>query len=139
MASIVRTISNGAIMLALQFGIPVPPYSRDSGLIVETVGRRSGRPRRNPVGYLEQDGRIIVVAEHGANADWVRNALAAGGRLRVFHRGVWKPATLRVLDADPELYLERMDRRHAAAVRRFGSMPAAVEITLTAPAGEARG
>jgi uncharacterized protein YacL len=47
--------------LSLLAGIPRPPYTRANALIVETVGRRSGKRRRIPVGYLDDGGRIIVV------------------------------------------------------------------------------
>jgi len=126
--NIVRSMSNAAVMAGLRLGLPVAPYTRANGLIVETVGRRSGKRRRTPVGYAEEDGRIIVVVENGARADYVRNALAHEGRLRVFHRGAWKDARLRLLEDDPEPYLQRMSRTHAAAVRRFGSELRAAEI-----------
>jgi deazaflavin-dependent oxidoreductase (nitroreductase family) len=116
-------------MFALRFGLPAPPYSRSNAVIIETLGRRSGERRRTPVGYLEEDGRIIIVAENGARAHYVRNALARGGQLRVFHRGLWREATLRLLDDDPESYLARMSSAHASLVRRLGSDLRVVEIT----------
>lgn len=38
-------------------------------LVLETVGRRSGRSRRTPLLYLEDDGRYVVVASNGG-ANW---------------------------------------------------------------------
>jgi deazaflavin-dependent oxidoreductase (nitroreductase family) len=121
-------IANAVTKLALLAGIPRPPYNRDNALIVETRGRRSGKRRRLPVGYLEDGGRIIVVVEDGSRAQWVRNALADGGRLRMFFRGAWRSARLQVLDADPETYLKRMHRVHAAFVRREASTPGVIEL-----------
>jgi F420H(2)-dependent quinone reductase len=49
-------------------------------LVLETVGRRSGRPRRTPLLYVEDDGRYIVVASNGgANWEpaWLLNLRAA--------------------------------------------------------------
>jgi hypothetical protein len=43
-------IANAVTKLALLVGIPRPPYTRENALIVETVGRRSGKRRRIPVG-----------------------------------------------------------------------------------------
>jgi hypothetical protein len=80
------------------------------------------------VGYLDDGGRVVVVVEDGRRADWVRNALANKGLLRIHLRGIRRPARLRVLDADPETYLRRMNRVHAGFVRMESSTPAVVEI-----------
>jgi deazaflavin-dependent oxidoreductase (nitroreductase family) len=125
--AIVR-IANAATNLALLAGIPRPPYNRGNALIVETIGRRSGKRHRIPVGYLDDGGRIIVVVEDGSRSHWVRNSLADGGRLRIFFRGAWRLARLQVLDADPEMYLKRMNRVHAAFVRSEASTPGVVEL-----------
>lgn len=123
-------MANAMTNLALIMGIPRPPYTRENALIVETVGRRSGKPHRIPVGYLDDDGRIIVVVEDGARANWVRNAVARDGRLRVHFRGGWRDARLRMLDEDPESYLTRMNRVHAGFVRLEASTPGVAEIVL---------
>ena len=121
-------IANAVTTFAIIAGIPRPPYTRANALVVETVGRRSGKRRRLPVGYLDDGGRIIVVVEDGARAQWVRNALANDGRLRVHLRGAWHVARLRMLDADPETYLRRMNRVHAGFVRMESTVPGVVEI-----------
>jgi len=106
-------IANAITNVALLAGIARPPYTRRNALVIETVGYRSGKRRRIPVGYLDDGGRIIVVVEHGLHAQWVRNALADDGRLRIHLRGAWRPARLRIVDGDPEAYLRRMNRVHA--------------------------
>jgi deazaflavin-dependent oxidoreductase (nitroreductase family) len=121
-------IANELTKLSLLVGIPRPPYTRANALIIETVGQRTGKRRRIPVGYLDDGGRIIVVVEDGSRALWVRNALADDGRLRVHLRGKWRQARLRILDADPQSYLRRMNRVHAAFVRLESTTPAVVEI-----------
>jgi len=121
-------IANAVTKFALLVGIPRPPYTRENALIAETVGRRSGKRRRIPVGYLDDGGRIIVVVEDGSRAQWVRNALENDGRLRIHLRGAWRSARLRILDADPDSYLGRMNRVHAAFVRVESTTPAVVEI-----------
>src|SRR5205814_7512191 len=121
-------LANAVTNLALLVGIPRPPYTRRNALIVETVGRRSGKRHRVPVGYLDEGNRLIVVVEDGVRAHWVRNALANDGRLRIHLRGAWRPARLRVLDAEPERCLRRMSRVHAAFVRLESSTPGVVEI-----------
>jgi deazaflavin-dependent oxidoreductase (nitroreductase family) len=124
-----RGAAEAANALTIRLGVPRPPYSRRNAVVVETVGRRSGRPRRIPLGYVEEDGRLVIVVEHGERAHWVRNALADGGRLRVHLRGRWRAATLRVVPGDPEAYLRRMNRVHAWFVRRHSTTPGLVEIT----------
>jgi deazaflavin-dependent oxidoreductase (nitroreductase family) len=128
--SAVVRIANAITNFAILAGIPRPPYNRRNALVVETVGRRSGKRRRVPVGYLDDGGRIIVVVEDGVKAHWVRNSLADDGRLRIYLRGEWRAARLRVLDADPEAYLVRMNRVHAAFVRNESSTPGVVELLL---------
>jgi hypothetical protein len=49
-------IANAITKLALLAGIPRPPYNRGNALIVETIGCRSGKRRRIPVGYLDDGG-----------------------------------------------------------------------------------
>jgi deazaflavin-dependent oxidoreductase (nitroreductase family) len=116
-------------MWSLRLGLPSPPYTRRNAIIVETIGRRSGKRRRVPVGFLEEDCKLIVVAEDGLSTSWVRNALDRERRLRVFFRGRWRDARLEPRPGDPEVYLRRMNKTHAAFVRMESSIPELVEIT----------
>jgi deazaflavin-dependent oxidoreductase (nitroreductase family) len=124
----IARLANAVTNLALLASIPRPPYTRGNALIVETVGRRSGKRRRVPVGYLDEGGRVLVVVEDGLGAHWVRDALANDGRFRIHLRGAWRSARLRILDAEPETYLRQMNRVHAAFVRNESSTPGVVEI-----------
>ena len=123
-------VANALTIWAIRLGIPRPPYTRGNAIIVETVGRLSGRRRRIPVGYVQDGDNLVVVAERGAGADWVRNALAREGGLRVFYKGRWRDAHLRLLEGNPEDYLQRMNKLHAALVRRHSTTPQPVEITV---------
>ena len=125
---LVVRIANAVTKLALLAGIPRPPYTRSNALIVETIGRQSGKRRRVPVGYLDDRGHIIIVVEDGSRSDWVRNTLANDGRLRIHFRGDWHAARLLFIDADPESYLCRMNRVHATFVRIESTTPAVVEV-----------
>ncbi len=127
---LVDRVANVLTIQAVLLGIPRPPYTRSNAIVVETAGRRTGRRHRVPVGFVEEEGKLIVVAEDGAHAGWVRNALGPGGRLRVHLRGKWRGARLRMLEGDPEPYLQRMTKLHAYFVRRHSSTPQAVEITV---------
>lgn len=124
-----RRLGNPLRMWPLRLGLPSPPYHRGNAIIVETIGHRSGGRRRAPVGFLEEDGKLIVVAEDGLATAWVRNALGKDGRLRVFFHGKWCGARLEPGAGDPEVYLRRMNKTHAAFVRMESSHLAIIEIT----------
>jgi len=115
-------------MWSLRLGLPSPPYTRRNAIIIETIGRRSGKRRMVPVGFLEEDGKLIVVAEDGLASSWVCNALDREGQLRIFFRGNWRDARLKPRPGDPEVYLRRMTKIHAALVRMESSTPELVEI-----------
>jgi deazaflavin-dependent oxidoreductase (nitroreductase family) len=53
---------------------------------LEVPGRRSGVPRRTTLVQAEHDGRRYLVSLTG-EAEWVRNARAAGGRVVLARRG----------------------------------------------------
>lgn len=73
---------------AIRAGLPLPLITPSVAIVVETVGRRTGTTRSTPLAYAEvDDGTLWVVAEQGTREDWLRNALADGGRLRLWLRG----------------------------------------------------
>jgi deazaflavin-dependent oxidoreductase (nitroreductase family) len=45
-------------------------------VLLETVGRRSGEPRRTAVGFVAEPDGSLVVAAGSADADWAANLLA---------------------------------------------------------------
>lgn len=54
---------------------------------LEVQGRRSGKTRANVVTWVEYDGHRYLVSMLGPEAEWVRNARAAGGAATIRHRG----------------------------------------------------
>jgi deazaflavin-dependent oxidoreductase (nitroreductase family) len=108
----------------------------DTGLlrgwaIIETTGRKSGRPRRTAVGNGLQGDTFWIVAEHGRRAGYVRN-IEADPRVRVNVRGRWHSGTARPLpDDDPHERQRRIGRRlNAAAVRAMGTELLSVRVDL---------
>lgn len=100
-------------------------------VVIETVGRVSGRRRRNVVG-MHVDGDVgWVVAEQGRHAGYVRN-LEANPSIRVRVRRRWHRATATIVDGDdPQVRLDSFAmERHAAAVRRFGTDLLTVRIDI---------
>lgn len=102
-------------------------------VLVETVGRRSGKRRRTVVGAHRDDGVVWIVAEHGRHAGWVVNFEAADGAVRIRTRARWHDAQAEVLDGDdPAARLATWGRPgHARAVRTFGTDLTTVRVVLT--------
>jgi deazaflavin-dependent oxidoreductase (nitroreductase family) len=115
---------------------PIVTIGVDTGLlrgwaIIETTGRKSGRPRRTAVGNGLQGDTFWIVAEHGRRAGYVRN-IEADPRVRVNVRGRWRSGTARPLpDDDPHERQRRIGRRlNAAAVRAMGTELLSVRVDL---------
>lgn len=99
--------------------------------LIETLGRRTGRRRRNVVGVHLENDTAWIVAEQGRHAGYVRN-LEARPDVRLRLRGRWRSGRAEVVpDDDPEARLDSFERRgHAAAVRRFGTDLLTVRVEL---------
>ena len=99
--------------------------------VLETVGRRSGEPRRTPVGNGLDGDTFWIVAEHGRRAGYVRN-IEANPRVRVRLGRRWRSGTARVLpDDDPRERQRLIGRRlNAIAVRAMGTELLTVRIDL---------
>lgn len=100
-------------------------------LLLETTGRKTGKTRRTVVGYTGAGPTLLVVAEQGRYAGYVRN-LEASPHVRVRVHRRWHPATAAVVDGDdPVARLETFgDERHAGLVRKFGTSLLTVRIDL---------
>ena len=89
--------------------------------LLETTGRRSGLPRRTPVGGRIIDGTFWMVSEYGDKAQYVRN-IKADPRVRVRVGGSWHTGTAHLLpDDDPRARLKLLPRLNSAAVRAVGT------------------
>ena len=100
--------------------------------VLETRGRRTGKPRTTPVGNgLEAGGdRFWIVAEHGVRSGYVQN-IQADSRVRLKVGRRWRTGTAHVLmDDDPLRRQESMPSRNASAVRRFGTDLLTIRIDL---------
>jgi deazaflavin-dependent oxidoreductase (nitroreductase family) len=89
-----KYVFNPVVRGLFRLGLPAPGTA-----ILETTGRKSGRPRRNPVTNGLDDGVFWIVAEHGRRASYVRNIEANPHvRLRIGRR--WRKGTARLLPDD---------------------------------------
>ena len=102
---------------------------RDQALL-ETVGRRSGLPRRTPVGGRIHDASFWLVSNHGRQSDYVRN-LAANPDVRLLHRGRWYTGVAHILDDDDaRRRLEQLPRIPSFFVRLLGTNLTTIRIDL---------
>lgn len=88
-----------------------PVVSRMAGhvpwyALLETRGRRSGRPRRNPVGDGLRGDEFWIVSDHGFASAYVRN-IQRDPRVRVFTHGRWRTGMAIPLPDDDPLARQR--------------------------------
>ena len=115
---------NPFVKAASNTGVPLPGI-----VILETIGRKSGRPRRTPVGKAVDGDTLWIVAEH-RKGSYVRNIEANPGvRVRVGRR--WRTGTAHVLPDDDWRERQRgMPSLNAASVRLMASDPVTVRVDL---------
>ncbi|MFN2617142.1 MAG: nitroreductase/quinone reductase family protein [Thermoleophilaceae bacterium] len=126
---------NPLVRAAAEAGLPLPGV-----VILETTGRKSGLPRRTPVGKAVEGDTLWVVAEHGRRAGYVRN-IEANPRVRVRLGRRWREGTAYALpDDDPRARQRRMPNRlNSALVRAMGSELLTLRIDLDPPGSRPAG
>jgi deazaflavin-dependent oxidoreductase (nitroreductase family) len=99
--------------------------------LLETTGRKSGLPRRIPIGNGLRGDRFWIVTEHGHRAAYVRN-IEADPRVRVKVGRRWYEGTAHILeDDDPEERMRVLGRRvNDAMVRLVGTEHVTIRIDL---------
>jgi deazaflavin-dependent oxidoreductase (nitroreductase family) len=83
----------------LAFVLRIPP---PGDALLETTGRRTGRPRVTPVCDCLEGDTFWIVAQGGRSSDYVRN-IEANPRVRVkgsLSRTGWRVGTAHILDDD---------------------------------------
>jgi deazaflavin-dependent oxidoreductase (nitroreductase family) len=106
--------------------------------LLETTGRKSGRPRRVPVGNGLRGDTFWIVSEHGRHSDYVKN-IEADPRVRVKVGRRWRTGTAHVLpDDDVEARMRMLNRpSNDRAVRIMGSDLLTIRIDLDPDTGAA--
>ena len=125
-------VFNRLVLAAVRAGLPTP-----SVVILETIGRRSGEPRRVPVTRLLEGDTLWIVTEHGRKAAYVRN-IEANPRVRVRAGRRWRTGTATLLpDYDWRSLQRRMPSKlSSATVRLMGTDHLTIRVDLD-PAGGA--
>ena len=99
-------------------------------VVLETIGRRSGKPRRTPIGGRLLDNRFWLVSDHGDASDYVRN-INCNNRVRLRLRGRWHTGTAYPLPSDdPHERLRGLPRFNSAIVRALGTDLLTIRIDL---------
>jgi deazaflavin-dependent oxidoreductase (nitroreductase family) len=130
-----KYLFNPPIKLLFWVGLVPPGYA-----LLETVGRKTGKIRRTPVGNGLLGKQFWIIAEHGRSAGYVRNiASNARVRLKVRHGlfARWRTGTGHLISDDNPIERQRWlasqlpsSARNAAAVRFFGTQLLTIRIDL---------
>jgi deazaflavin-dependent oxidoreductase (nitroreductase family) len=136
-----RYVLNPQMRLGLVLGLAPRAFA-----LLETIGRRSGKPRHTPIGNGLLGNTFWLVSEHGRGASYVRN-IEANPQVRVKIGRRWRAGRAHILlYDDPYARLEqlasilgRMRRLDAAILRAFvrwlETEPVTVRIDLDPPEG----
>jgi deazaflavin-dependent oxidoreductase (nitroreductase family) len=99
-------------------------------VVLETTGRKTGLPRRTPVGGRVVNRQFWLVAGDGETANYVRN-IKADNAVRLRIKGRWRRGTAVLLpDDDAALRLKQLPRFNSAMVRALGTTPLTVRVDL---------
>lgn len=113
--ALAKHVANPVMRRGVRLGI-----APDTTALLETTGRHSGKPRQTPVLNGLDDDTFWLIAEHGRDADYVRNLLA-DSRVRVKAGGSWRTGTAAVALFDDSLARRReIERRHGVMGRLDG-------------------
>jgi deazaflavin-dependent oxidoreductase (nitroreductase family) len=98
--------------------------------LLETTGRKSGKPRRAPIGGRLIDDRFWFISDHGEATGYVRNILKDNNvRLRI--HGRWRRGTAHLMPSDdPHVRLASLPRLNSALVRALGTDLMTVRVDL---------
>jgi deazaflavin-dependent oxidoreductase (nitroreductase family) len=129
----------------LAFALRVPP---PGDALLETTGRRTGRPRVTPVCDCLEGDTFWIVAQGGRRSDYVRN-IEADPRVRVkgsLSGGAWRAGLAHILDDDDPAErvraLSRGNRWRGVCLQAsaaMGTSPLTVRIDLAVDAARAAG
>ena len=98
--------------------------------LLETTGRKSGAPRRTPVGNGLRGNEFWIVTEHGWSSHYVKNIQADPNvRVRVGRR--WYAGVAHILeDDDPYERMRKLKRMNDVAVRAIGTQHLVIRVDL---------
>jgi deazaflavin-dependent oxidoreductase (nitroreductase family) len=99
--------------------------------LLETTGRKSGQPRRTPLGGSRDGDEFWFVSEFGEKSQYVQN-IKANPNVRVRLGGKWHNGTAHLVPADdPHERLRSLPQFNSFGVRTFGTHLLSVRVDLT--------
>ena len=130
-----KYLFNPPVKFVFAIGLAMPGRA-----LLETTGRKTGKPRRIPVGIGLMGRQFWIVAEHGQKAAYVRNIMN-NSRVRLKLRdgfvSRWHTGAAHLLSDDDPRERQRWlatqvpgSASNAAAVRFFGTQLLTVRIDL---------
>jgi deazaflavin-dependent oxidoreductase (nitroreductase family) len=99
--------------------------------LLETTGRKSGQPRRTPLGGRRIGDQFWFVSEMGEKSQYARN-INANPHVRLRLHGRWHNGTAHLLpDDNPHERLRSLPQLNSFGVRTFGTNLLTVRVDLT--------
>jgi deazaflavin-dependent oxidoreductase (nitroreductase family) len=117
---------NPVVRWALERGVAPRTHA-----LLETTGRKTGQPRRTPVGNGLRGDHFWIVTEHGRRTAYVRN-IEANPRVRVKVGKRWYEGTAQLVpDDDPRERMRTLGRPvNDAMVRLVGTEQLTIRIDI---------
>ncbi|WP_326547534.1 nitroreductase/quinone reductase family protein [Mycolicibacterium sp. ND9-15] len=98
--------------------------------LLETTGRKSGQPRRTPLGGRRVGNEFWFVSEFGENSHYVKN-IRANPAVRVRLNGKWHKGVAHLVpDDDPHERLRSLPQFNSFGVRTFGTNLLTIRVDL---------
>ncbi|MGE2725906.1 nitroreductase/quinone reductase family protein [Mycolicibacterium pulveris] len=99
--------------------------------LLETTGRKSGQPRRTPLGGSRVGDEFWFVSEFGEKSHYIQN-IKANPNVRVRLNGRWHNGVAHLMpDDDPHERLRSLPQFNSMGVRTFGTNLLTVRVDLT--------
>jgi deazaflavin-dependent oxidoreductase (nitroreductase family) len=98
--------------------------------LLETTGRKSGQPRRTPLGGRLVGNQFWFVSEFGEKSQYIRN-IKADPAVRLRLHGKWRRGTAHLVpDDDAHARLRELPQLNSFGVRTFGTDLLTVRVDL---------
>jgi len=99
--------------------------------LLETTGRKSGEPRRTPLGGSRVGDQFWFVSEVGEKSQYVKN-IQANPNVRVRLHGRWHNGVAHLVpDDDPHARLRELPQFNSFGVRTFGTNLMTIRVDFT--------